>query len=355
MPYVQFKDNKGKKHKEWAGAFSRFFNIEPKRPESLVVFEIQPSLEAKAQGGIPASTYGRSLEIWKEPGVKQASIIITTEQPDAGHYAATIKSAYPGSVVRKIKETEPRWVRQLPDHVRRGIKFLAFDVEQSHSLPFCQYEKSGGMFVDDVIRSLGAETGVWVQIVFIDATQFHYEFYAEATAMKMKEVQRVIQEGNARFKGVRDPTDSTVFKLLPGISSEYFDYGQSPAVMVSVRGLILTPTGRVDLTPATSKIHISNDTLQVYSYPDIRMVRWLRTRCFPDPTDELRAHRNNGFLKEWGKGRELVPDLFVTPNTLNNFIHLPTDLALSGLVRFTRGSAIPEMTTEEKEGIRVGE
>lgn len=355
MPYVEFKDTKGKKQKVWAGAFSRFFNIEPKKPESLVAFEIQPSLDAKVQGVIPASVYGRSLEIWKEPGVKQVSIIGTTEHPDFNHYTSTFKSAYPGSTTREIRETEPRWIRQIPDYVQRGFRCVSFDIEQGHSLPFCKYGKPGLMFVDDVIRSLGVELGVWVQIVFIDATQFHYEVYSEKTAMKMQEAHRLIQEGRLRLKDTKDPTDSTVYKKLPEISNEYFDYGQMPAVMVSVRGLILTQDGRVNMTPATSKLHISNDTLQTYSYHDLRMIRWLRTRCFPDPTDELRTHQNTGFIKEWGKGRELIPDLFVTPDSLGNFIHLPTDLTLSGLVRFTRGSAIPEMTIEEKEGIRVGE
>lgn len=81
------------------------------------------------------------------------------------------------------------------------------------------------------------------------------------------------------------------------------------------------------------------------------MIRWLRSRALPNPAKLLEMHAKGGFLRDWGKGRELLPDLCVTSEELPILVHLPQDPQLSGVVEYSRSGGLP--SPAEMKG-RVG-
>ena len=62
-------------------------------------------------------------------------------------------------------------------------------------------------------------------------------------------------------------------------------------------------------------------------------MRWMRIRGVPDPTYFLDLHARGGFLKPWGRGRELIPAICVT--------------------QYARTPPLPPPQAEEREGLNL--
>ncbi|MEM2189615.1 MAG: hypothetical protein QXG35_09860 [Nitrososphaerota archaeon] len=122
-------------------------------------------------------------------------------------------------------------------------------------------------------------------------------------------------------------------------------------IILHVRGLLSPGYDWSGLEAAISSIKLELDSLCAYPFRDPRALRWMRIRGVPDPTYFLDLHARGGFLKPWGRGRELIPALCVTPHELPAIIHLPTEPSLP--IEYARTPPLPPPQAEEKEGLNL--
>ncbi|MDG6981811.1 MAG: hypothetical protein JRN51_11975, partial [Nitrososphaerota archaeon] len=105
--------------------------------------------------------------------------------------------------------------------------------------------------------------------------------------------------------------------------------------------MILSRDPPEQLASALAGVKMSFDYLALWLYADPRMLRWLRSRALPNPTKFLEMHAQGGFLREWGKGRELIPVLCATTEEMPILVHLPQDPQLSGVIEYSRAGGLP--------------
>lgn len=295
------------------------------------------SLEALA-GPIP-----RTLEIWREPDGKIRICVYVENETVLEIW----KSAYPGCKFQKMEKTEPEFVNTLKECP------YFFSVEQGHALPFMFLDpKQAGTFIDHLIRLMNVPC--WIQIVF---QSYHWGDYAEEAAMCWQQAVTEFTEKKLAPKwevksGIdvkpsfeyapasAKLTSTTIVRLGPTIAEQYFQKSHSPAgITLHISGLVAEPT--TTLASAFSTVKINLDGLFAIEFRDARALRWMRARATPDPAPFLTLHAKGGFLKDWGKGRELIPTLCLTPQELPIFVHLPTDPDLP--IKYTRTGGIPQL------------
>jgi len=311
------------------------------------LYEIRPPQDAPQRPDprflqTVADPVPRALEIWRELDGK-IRICLFGDEATVNIFA----SAYPGSKIDKVTATEPDFVKTLEKSP------VFFSVELAHSLPFSAVEVPNlPAFVDNLIRLM--PPGTWLQLVF---QSFQFGGLAEQAAMAWTKVlldakkkkETVEYKGGSSW-GVKteapatEITSSTVVQMGGAIAEDAFRKAHASGIILHIRGLTVQGGGWLDA--ALASIEIQNDFLCAYGFEDPRALRWMRARAIPNPTPFLEMHAKGGFLKAWGRGRELVPCLCLTPTELPVFIHLPTDPNLP--VNWTRSVGVPTMVSTPK-------
>ena len=362
MPLVEYRNERGKKQKQFTGAFSYFFNQSfEKSPRAFV--EVHPPFpssqsKTKFKSAIGAISSAQSVELWKEPNSENVRIVASSTPDAVEILVKDFETAYPGTRVTTIAETEPGFVSHSSELVRQDYTAYFFDVEQAHALPGCAYdiEQSRGL-LDGLVRSLKGR-GAWVQIVWAD---YDWTHAIEAASIMFQrtvtEIRRGVKTTTMNFGGLgqnfvpkfgqstrTDPhpaSGSTIDAHGDQIAHEYFERSQRHAAIVSVRGMILSRDPPEQLASALAGVKMSFDYLAPWFYLDARMLRWLRSRALPDPSKMLQMHAQGGFLREWGKGREMIPVLCATTEEMPILVHLPQDPQLSGVIEYSRAGGLP--------------
>ena len=350
------------KQPKWLPAFLYYVRnvTPPKQPGKC--YKITPILDPSRQVDLKvlealAGYTPRSLEIWKENGI--ARIIFYAENENV---VKQLVSAYPGTKYQTIEEIEPSFIKQLKECP------VFFSAELLHALPFTKVAHKVGEFINDLIRILPDNS--WTQIVFV---AYDYNKLAEVSASKILETikrwetmerpsltETILKRPKGKFAfgelktefKVGPPPElaaSTIMQIGPKIAKDYFEKAHAPGIILHIRGLITQPIGTI--APAFDKVKINFDSLFPIPFKDPRALRWLRTRSIPDPQPFLEFHAKGGFLKPWGKGRELIPVLCLTPQELPVFVHLPTDPNLP--VEYTRATGIPTLISTPADWNRL--
>ena len=378
MPLVECRDERGKKQKIFTGAFSYFFDQTfEKIPRSFV--EVHPPFpssqsKTKFKSAIGAISAAQSIELWKEPDSETVRVIASSTPEAVEILVKDLETSYPGTRVAPIADTEPRFVSHSSELVKEGYTAYFFDVEQAHALPGCAFDQGQPLeLIEGLTRVLRGRAG-WVQIVWAD---YDWTHAIEAASIMFQrtvtEIRRGVKTTTMNFGGIgqnfvpkfeqstrTDPhpaAGSTIDAHGDQIAREYFERSQRHAAIVSVRGMILSHDPPEQLASALAGVKMSFDYLTPWFYADARMLRWLRSRALPDPSKMLAMHAQGGFLREWGKGRELIPILCVTTEEMPILIHLPQDPTLSGVVTYSRSGGLPTPAghVQTQPGFVIGE
>jgi len=392
MPFVKDPET-GKP--VFLGAFWFFLGderIEPADPLGRSFLRIRPPLlttgrsgteERGGVGSIGSISSSRTLELWKEPVSDKVEIVATTSPQDAEVFAREWASAYHGCRVESCDRSEPAWVSHASSLLAapqqdQDKALWFFDAEQTHALPGCWFDtEQPRTLVDALIRALkGRGRAGWIQFAWAD---FDWTHYLEAASMilqaKVEEIERGREVTVPRFNPAgltgllggggspismerktvpHEAAGSTIHVHGRAIAKEYFEKAQHPPLILSLRGMVIGDKHTPDhLQGALSTVKISYDYLGLFHYPTARMIRWLRKRDIPNPAKMLELHARGGFLYDWGKGRELIPALCLTPEELPALVHLPSDPGLLGVVDYTRASGLP-IGSEEAGKEKVG-
>jgi hypothetical protein len=330
-------------------AFKAYMEQTPEKTPGIL-YEVFPPLDPARKPVLAflealAGPIPRTLEIWREPDGKIRICVYVENETVLEIW----KSAYPGCKFQKMEKTEPEFVNTLKECP------YFFSVEQGHALPFTFLDlKQAGTFIDHLIRLMNVPC--WIQIVF---QAYHWGDFAEEAATCWQQAVTELTEKKLAPKweiksgiDVRPSfeyapasaklTSTAIVQLGPTIAEQYFEKSHATAgIILHIRGLVAEPT--TTLASAFSTVKINLDGLFAIEFRDARALRWMRARAIPDPAPFLTQHAKGGFLKEWGKGRELIPTLCLTPQELPIFVHLPTDPFLP--VNYTREGSIPQLVT----------
>lgn len=383
MPYVEYRDERGKKQKVFMGAFSYFLGEQFEERDRVVV-QIHPAFPTTTKSKAPATpalgsvSTSRSLEFCKEPEKEVVELYASASSDDIEIFEKELTSSYPGTTTSKTDKTEPEFVIRASEYVKQGYTAYFFNVEQEHALVGMQYDTTQAQtLVDGIIRSLKGR-GAWVQIAWCD---YDWTAYIEQASMVFQkavdEIRRGITTTTPAFGGFgqnftpkigmstsvrpHPAAGSTIDVHGDRIAREYFEKGQRHAVIVSIRGMVLSKTPPEQIAAALHRVMIDQDVLTPWFYPDnsqfggARMIRWLRSRALPNPAKMLEMHAKGGFLREWGEGRELIPVLCVTSEELPILVHLPQDPQLHGIVKFAMSGGLPPSVVPKRDGIVITE
>lgn len=371
------------------GAFVYFLDKEPPSPAggTLAVAEILPPLPSAPEDKwhrpeLHLSTLStpRSLELWKEPEEETVRLVATSTPQDLPLFLGELSSAYPGMRTERLNHAVPPWLQKVKECCQQGYGLFMIDYEQDHALPFCAWDPlQPRRLVEDTIRMCAATPGgIWMQIAYC---AYNWSTFAEEGSVKMQTYVEMIEQGIDVPKFARGPSVPLGGGILPRVSiplpkvvmehqdhplkgttlhehgmqiaREYFQKGQKQGMIAVVRGAILSAQPPEQF--CTVHVRPSYDCLALYSYQDMRFMKWMIARALPDPTELLTLHAQGGFMTEWrawnqrkdgtveeGEGkRELIPALCLTPEELPLLVHLPTSPNLP--IRYTRGTRLPQI------------
>jgi hypothetical protein len=376
------------------GGFIYFINKEPPAPSVLAAMEVIPPLPAGAgqiedkwhrpELHLSVLSTPRSLELWKEPGEETVSLVVTSTPSDLPLFTKELDAAYPGTRTERLKEAIPPWLKKAKEYCQRGYDLFLFDYEQDHALPFCAFDPlQPRRLIEDFVRNAAVtEYGVWVQIAYCT---YNWSWMAEEASIRMQAFVEACERGIDVPTWVRGPDVSIGGGLVPRIgvptpkmvlkhqdhplrgsslhehgmqiAREYFTKAQKQGLIAVVRGALLSRQPPEQFY--TVHVKPSFDSFVLYSYTDVRFLKWMMTRAIPDPTELLKLHAEGGFMTQWrtwslgedgraveGEGggerkRELVPTICLTPEELPLFVHLPTSPNLP--IKYTRGTRLPQM------------
>jgi len=317
-----------------------------------VLYRVYPPLDAKSDLRSLASFHSRfirGLEIRREKN-GEIELYVWVENEAA---LKTLESAYPGAKFEKSDKLDPDFYRELDESA------VCFFVVRNHALPWTIADADNRVtYVNDLIRN--ADVPCQIQILVQD---YDWTGLAEEAAMKMQATIIKMKQGKTQLtfdprqilttelgKPKPEILGSTLVQRGPEIVEDYFEKAHGTPLILSIRGIVAQPTST--LSSALTGIKLRNDSLIVVTSRDPRMLRWLRARAIPDPRPFLELHAKGGFLRDWGKGRELVPVECIVPSELVLYLHLATDPALP--VKYTRTGAIPQLisTPSGFEGLK---
>lgn len=351
---------------KWLPGFAYQLSTQAPERVQLEFYEVYPPLGLEVNYTPLTGFYSStpfSLELWRED--EDSPIRIVYGVPNRGALKP-LEQAYPGALIRPLEgPAEPGFIRQLPETP------VFFSAELAHALPFTFFEPDYGAFLN---RLAAAMTGpCWVQAVW---ALRDWAFMAEEAAMRLSAWIQSVEEGSiavapdvsalssamlghTRLPQIRVEREespqkaSTVYQIGRKIAQEYFAKAQSTPILLHIRGLLVPGYAYPSFDAAFSSVRVHWDMLVDVPVRDPRALRWMRARALPDVSEQLKWHAEGGFLCEWGKGRELVAGLCVTPEELPVFIGLPTDPSLP--VKWTRKPAIPRAASalEEEEGLSL--
>ena len=306
-----------------------------------VLYRVYPPLDAKSDLRSLASFHSRfvrGLEIRREKN-GEIELYVWVENEAA---LKTLESAYPGAKFEKSDKLDPDFYRELNENA------VCFFVVRNHALPWTIADSDNRItYVNDIIRNIDVPCQIQILVQDYDWTGL-----AEEAAMKMQATIIKMKQGKTQLtfdprqifttelgKPKAEILGSTLVQRGPEIVEDYFEKAHGTPLILSIRGIVAQPTST--LSSALTGIKLRNDSLIVVTSRDPRMLRWLRARAIPDPKPFLELHAKGGFLRDWGKGRELVPAECVVPSELVLYLHLATDPTLP--VEYTRTGAIPQL------------
>ncbi len=370
------------KEKVYRGSFSYFLGQEFKDKARRSCALVQPPFPTSSpQPNVVGSiSTPRSIELWKEPESEVVHVVVSSTPEDLPVLLRELGSVYPGMRVVKIDEKEPAFVSHSSEYLKLGDGWDGwfFDIEQAHALPGTWFDmKQEQLLLENLVRALKGKGG-WLQVCW---QSYSWGGYIEGTSMRIQQMVKEIEKGVEVTTPGLDPVGavglafgkgggggikmdkktvphpaagSTLAIHGPGIAKDYFEKGQRDGIIVSIRGFILSKTPPEQLKGAVASVKMDYDFLTPWYYQDPRGFRWLRSRAIPDPTEILKVHAANGGFGEWGRSRELIPVLCVTPEEMPLLVHLPQDPGLLGVVHYARSGGLPEPVEEEEPEVVLG-
>jgi|GEM_PF-1638890 hypothetical protein len=239
-------------------------------------------------------------------------------------------------------------------------------------------QKENGFLIPKVITSLQGLRYAWIEF---KVAHYDWTLLVEISANNQLQLLREIGEGIEVTRPDIDVSGlihtlfgqgSSVFSLKKGkvphplegstihqvgedLAEMALRKGQKYPLIVEIHGIASGNIASLQhLSTAFSSVKNEYDYLLPIDYHTPKMMRWLRTRAFADPTIELQVYAQSGCLGgEFVRERELIPAICITPEELPVFVHLHIEYGLQ--LQWTRSQPLPSLPGQEKKkGILLG-
>ncbi|WP_268543598.1 hypothetical protein [Candidatus Nitrosotenuis cloacae] len=289
----------------------------------------------------------RSFEIYKEDKIGQVRLGIRSTISDIDGYA--------GSLGIEYVDTDKKIIPILtPSDSISNYKLYFFDFELVNQLNFTTFERGQESIMNKIIRTMSASKNCSIVLQFVFTRSIEWNKIAKNAASKLSQYLRTAEQRKIKqiphgFERNFIPklSSRTVTKINELSSSTYqtgkkieYSYHQksnSTPITLAIRGIAIGIPNEVEsaiqnISAVFSSIEFVGDALGCFRYnvDQDRGYRWIENNNISSKhaMEVLQNNSNMWSDMRWGKGRDFVPFLCLTPEEFFVFVSLPTDSTL---------------------------
>lgn len=338
-PVKKFKNNGAPDEQYFGAGMYANYLYEPAQRQMLSR-EVHPDLANRSSLVHLVTDAPRSLEFYKERGDEQVRLVIRTSADDMEGYARSLG-------------VHSHDISNVPD-ISGGEKapeLRFFDFELAHQLNFTSLEPDQKPISNELTRAMTSVLGCGVMIQLSFTRSLQWGKAAETASanlssyLKSSEAQRtgstvtgldrhLIPMVLARDKPRTREVSSQLYKTGKRIEGSYHKKASSPLLTLSIRGAAAGSKDEVsrmlqNIKSVFSSVEFIGDSLCLFEY-DIDGVRgnlWIRNNAMASIHAAEILERNCSMWSDmrWGRGRDYVPFLCLTPEEFSVLVSLPSD------------------------------
>lgn len=304
--------------------------------------EIFPTISKPQDISYIVTEAPRSFEIYKDGKSDVVRLIIRSVKDDVESYAKSLKTDY---------EDADLSILEFPENDNPNNKTYFFDFELSNQFNFTSLESGQEPISDRLIRAISSAKKCNVVLQFLFSNIPNWNETALRASLNLSRFLKATETGRTRYRltgfdnhflpriksnSIPDVAKISSFSYHSGklLEKLYFQKATSRPISMSIRGMI---TGTdLDIYPAISSISavFSNirfvgDHLEYFDYEINKEhgLSWLKSNNIAS-TYALEIFKKSPGMwsnMEWGRGRDFIPFLCLTPQEFSIFVSMPSD------------------------------
>lgn len=332
-------------------------------PEDLGcrICEVFPDMEEKLQAGHLVTESPRSFEMYKQKGQDRIRLFIRSPQDDIVGFAKTIAANWQDADELALAED------------KSGCRFFDFELDRQFNFTSL---KSRTPIADKLARAMLSIKDCGIMIQFLFSSNFKWDRTAEAAAQSLsrylKEAEKT--QKSATFAGFDrrlipqfstierqriNQISSTKYHIGKMLEKTYHQRAGLPLITLAIRGMAYGERSHIEgvlqnVNAVLGSLEFDCDSLRCFTY-DVGYstgYAWLKNNAIANSHSIKILEDNAGMWPDmrWGRGRDYVPFLCLTPDELSVMVSLPSDPALPVSYRRKRISG----QNQAKDGFRIG-
>ncbi|MFY9300463.1 MAG: hypothetical protein WAO91_04670 [Candidatus Nitrosotenuis sp.] len=324
------------------GMYSNYFTIP--RKQHMRAYEVFPTLkETRASLEHIVTNSARSFELYKHSDNDHVQLAIRSTIDDIDAFAK--------SLIIDYRDTGLPILPIISEHVlEQDPQCIFFDFELEQQLNFSNVDTQQKPIIDKLIHAINIKScGVLIQFLF--TTSIKWNSIAAATATNLSRFLQKIDSGKTKHivtglsrnliptfstKNRLDVKDrsSSMYSIGKKIEKQYHQKATTSPVSLSIRGMIIGKRSVIrlaleNITAVFGSVIFTNDFLRYCDYhvdSDLAY-DWILNNDIASKGAIQTLEKNQKMWSDmrWGRGRDFVPFLCLTPNEFSVFVSLPTD------------------------------
>lgn len=343
----KFQSDGTPNHEYFGGGMYANYFYEPTE-RNMCAYEVFPYLTDKPVSlNHIVTNVERSFEIYKEDEIGRVRLGIRSVTNDMDGYA--------GSLGIEYTDTNKKIIPILtPIDSTSNYKAYFFDFELVNQLNFTTFEKGQEPIMNKVIRTISASKNCSIILQFVFTRSIEWNRIAKNTASKLSQRLRTAEQRKIKqtthglehnfiprfssktFTKIKDLSSST-YQTGKKIESVYHQKSNSTPITLAIRGIAIGIPNEVEtaiqnITSVFRSIEFVGDALRCFYYnvDQDRGYRWIENNNISSEYSMEILQNNSNMWSDmrWGRGRDFVPFLCLTPEEFFVFVSLPTDPTL---------------------------
>lgn len=333
------------------GMYANYLHEPPRR--KMRAYEVFP-LVKDSQESLEhiASRPNRSFELWKHMDNDFVQLAIRSTEDDIEGYAKSLGAEY-------VDTGMPAPTILSKESLTEGLLCFFFDYELENQLNFAAVDTRQEPVINKLIKAVNSK-GCAVLIQFLFTTNLKWNQIALKTAVNLSRFLQKVERGRsvpvltglgAHFiprttvklsPNIKEKS-STAYTIGKKVEKDYHRKAAATPVTLSIRGMIVGQKERIkaaldNISAVFLGVVFDGDFLRYCDY-DVEpehAYNWLVNNeiASKDALEILHSNQKMWQNPAWGRGRDFVPFLCLTPQEFSVFVSLPTDYNLP--VRFRR-------------------
>lgn len=289
----------------------------------------------------------RSFELYKENKVERVRLGIRSATRDIDWYAGSLGVEYTDTNRKIIPVFTPS--ESISNH-----KAYFFDFELANQLNFTTFERGQESIMNKIIRVMSATKNCSIILQFVFTRSIEWNKIAKNTASNLSQYLRTTEQRKIKqitrglehnfiprlspktISKIKDLSSST-YQTGKKIETAYHQKSNSTPITLAIRGMAIGDPDKVEtaiqnISAVFSSIEFVGDALVCFYYnvDQDRGYKWIENNNISSEyTMEILQNNSNMWSDmRWGRGRDYIPFLCLTPEEFFVFVSFPTDSTL---------------------------